>query len=107
MKNYIPLLILIVLIVILVENMYHSRQLVKEHDNKIQKIDSIKASLERILLLSEQERDSLNNSIDSISKTKKVIIEKIKPIIVPIKYDGLSNKQLELEMIKAYNKRKN
>jgi hypothetical protein len=106
MKHTIPLIILTIVLAILLHSLYISHVESVEYDKKIQKIDSIKTSLERILLLSEQKRDSLNERIDSIAKTKRIIIEKIKPVIVPVKYDGLSNKQLEREMIKAYHERK-
>lgn len=82
---------------------------IDDSQRTIEKLDSAKQKLDSLLWRAGLERDSLNCVIDSIALSRKVVIEKIKaiPVIIPNTYDGLSNKQLEKEMIKEYMKSKN
>lgn len=105
LKRFITTVVLAVLIMSLVYNCV-SLSKIDDYSDKIQRLDSIQVSLERILIESKRERDSLIRATDSISGARRVIIEKIKPVVVPVVYDGLSNKQLEHEMVKAFIERK-
>lgn len=81
----------------------------KENEKTEQRLDSAKKAIDDFLWRSRLERDSLNCVIDSIARSRKVVIEKIKaiPVIIPNNYDGLTNKQLEKEMLDVYIRSKN
>lgn len=101
-------LLLVAIIGILCVSLFNTSTHLDTHDKTIERLDSAEKKLTDLLWRARLERDSLTGVIDSVALSRKVIIEKIKaiPVIVPTNYDGLSNKQLEKEMIETYKRSK-
>lgn len=76
-----------------------------EEDRAEYRLDSAQQSIEALMLKNKIYKDSIGTIVDSLVTARTVVIEKIKPVVVPVKYDGLESKQLEIEMLKAYKRR--
>lgn len=97
--------VVLAMVLVTVFFLFFIKQIEFNSDQADYRLDSAQQSIESLMLKNKIYRDSIGTIVDSLVTARTVVIEKIKPVIVPVKYDGLENKQLEIEMVKVYMRR--